>query len=56
MVTELLVVWVVGVVAFFTLWAILLKVIRRISERKGQAKDSVQEETDGENPSADPST
>ena len=34
MVTELLVVWIVGVVAFFVLWAILLKVIKRISERK----------------------
>ena len=34
MVTELLVVWIVGVVAFFALWAILLKVIKRISERK----------------------
>lgn len=34
MVTELLVVWVVGVVAFFALWAILLKVIQRISQRK----------------------
>ena len=34
MVTELLIVWIVGVVAFFVLWAILLKVIKRISERK----------------------
>ena len=34
MVTELLVVWIVGVVAFFALWAILLKVIKRISEKK----------------------
>ena len=34
MVTELLIVWIVGVVAFFALWAILLKVIKRISERK----------------------
>ena len=36
MVTELLVVWIVGVVAFFALWAILLKVIKRISEKKGE--------------------
>ena len=36
MVTELLVVWIVGVVAFFVLWAVLLKVIRRISDRKGE--------------------
>lgn len=34
MVTELLVVWIIAVVAFFTLWALLLKVIKRISERK----------------------
>jgi len=34
MVTELIIVWVLGVVAFFVLWAILLKVIKRISERK----------------------
>lgn len=34
MVIELLIVWVVGVVAFFVLWAILLKVIKRISQRK----------------------
>ena len=34
MVTELLVVWVIGVVSFFALWAILLKVIKRISEKK----------------------
>ena len=34
MVTELLVMWIVGVVAFFVLWAVLLKVIKRISEKK----------------------
>ena len=34
MVTELLVVWIVGVVAFFVLWAILAKVVQRISNRK----------------------
>ena len=39
MVTELLVVWVVGVVAFFVLWAILLKVIKRISEKKNKKED-----------------
>jgi len=45
MVTELLIVWIVGVVTFFVLWAILLKVIKRISERKSQTKDAVQGET-----------
>ena len=44
MVTELLVVWIVGVVAFFALWAVLLKVIKRISEKKSQTKDTIQEE------------
>ena len=39
MVTELLVVWIVGVVAFFVLWAILTKVIKRISERKNKKED-----------------
>ncbi len=43
MVTELLIVWIVGVVAFFVLWAILLKVIKRISEKKSQNKEVVQE-------------
>ena len=45
MVTELLIVWIVGVVAFFVLWAILLKVIKRISEKKSQNQDAVQEKT-----------
>ena len=39
MVTELLVVWIVGVVAFFVLWAVLTKVIKRISERKNKKED-----------------
>ena len=39
MVTELLVVWIVGVVAFFVLWAILTKVIKRMSERKNKKED-----------------
>jgi len=34
MVTELLIVWGLGVVAFFVLWAILAKVIQRFSQRK----------------------
>ena len=45
MVTELLIVWIVGVVAFFVLWAILLKVIKRISEKKQKA-DTPTEEAD----------
>jgi len=42
---QLIFVWFIGVVAFFVLWAILLKVIKRISERKSQTKDTVQGET-----------
>ena len=48
MVTELLIMWIVGVVAFFALWAILLKVIKRISEKKSQAKEVVQENGNGD--------
>jgi len=40
MVTELLVVWVIAVVAFFALWAILLKVIKRISDKKNKSKNT----------------
>ena len=42
MVIELLIVWIVGVVAFFVLWVLLLKVIKRLSERK-QNNDSEQD-------------
>jgi flagellar biosynthesis/type III secretory pathway M-ring protein FliF/YscJ len=45
MVTELLIVWIVAVVAFFVLWAVLLKVIKRISEKKQKA-DTPTDETD----------
>lgn len=48
MVTELLIVWIVAVVAFFVLWAVLLKVIKRISEKKSQEKDAVIEKFDDE--------
>lgn len=36
MVKNLIIVWILGVVAFFVLWALLAKVIQRISERKRQ--------------------
>ena len=45
MVTELLIVWIVGVVAFFVLWAVLTKVIKRISEKRQKA-DTPTEEAD----------
>ena len=45
MVIELIIVWALGVVAFFALWAILLKVIKRISEKKHKDEDTVQEKT-----------
>ena len=41
----LIMVWAIGVVAFFALWAILLKVIKRISERKNKTENASQEET-----------
>ena len=56
MVIELVIVWVLAVVAFFALWAILLKVIKRISEKKGQAKDAIQEEATGEKASTESET
>ena len=34
MVRSLLLVWIVGVVAFFVLWALLAMVVRRISEKR----------------------
>ena len=46
MVTELLVVWVVGVVTFFALWTVLLKVIKWISEKKNPKGESFQEESE----------
>ena len=45
MVTELLIVWIVGVVAFFALWAIFLKIIKWISERK-QKDEATHKEVD----------
>ena len=39
MVTELIIVWALAVVAFFVLWAVLLKVIQRISKRKKGEED-----------------
>jgi len=41
----LLIIWAVAVVAFFGLWALLAKVIKKISEKKSQEEDTVQEET-----------
>ena len=37
MVTELIIVWAVAVVAFFVLWALLAKVVQRISKKKEDA-------------------
>jgi flagellar biosynthesis/type III secretory pathway M-ring protein FliF/YscJ len=41
-VTSLIIVWAIAVVAFFVLWAILLKVVRRISEKKEQRKKDLE--------------
>ena len=40
MVTELIIVWILGVVSFFVLWAVLVKVIQRISKRKRREEGS----------------
>ena len=44
MIVELLVIWVVAVVAFFVLWVVLAKVVQKISQKKHQ-----NENTRGEN-------
>ncbi|MBQ4399188.1 MAG: hypothetical protein II829_06350 [Bacteroidales bacterium] len=44
MVTELLVMWIVGVVAFFVLWAILAKIIKHISDKKNKTENVLQKE------------
>ena len=36
--------WVVGVVAFFVLWAILAKIIKHISDKKNKTKNVLQKE------------
>jgi hypothetical protein len=36
MVRSLFLVWVVGVIAFFVLWALLASIIKRISEKKNK--------------------
>lgn len=41
---QLIIVWAIGVVAFFVLWAILAKVVQRIS-RKKEAEKSAEAQT-----------
>lgn len=41
---QLIIVWAIGVVAFFVLWAILTKVVQRIS-RKKEAEKSAEAQT-----------
>ena len=55
MVTELLVVWIVAVVSFFVLWAILAKVIKRISEKKQKADTPTDEADKNSAPESFPS-
>jgi flagellar biosynthesis protein FlhB len=38
MVKSLLLVWLVGVVAFFVLWALLASIIKRVSDKKNKNK------------------
>ncbi len=37
---QLIIVWAIGVVAFFALWAILTKVVQRISRKKEAEKSA----------------
>ena len=46
MVKSLLFVWLIGVVSFFALWAVIAYIIRRVSEKKEAKKH--QEEVDTE--------
>jgi hypothetical protein len=39
MVRSLVLVWVVGVIAFFVLWALLASIIKRISEKKNKKQN-----------------
>ena len=50
MVKSIIVIWTAAVVAFFVLWAILAKVIQKISEKKGkkQASAGPVDESDNE--------
>ena len=38
MVKSLILVWVVGVIAFFVLWALLATIVKRVSEKKNKNK------------------
>ena len=40
MVIELIIVWILGVVTFVVLWAVLLKVIKRISDKKNKSNNT----------------
>lgn len=43
MVVKLIFVWVLAVVAFFVLWALLAKVVKRISEKRQKDTHSLEE-------------
>ena len=53
MIKSLLFVWVLAVIAFFVLWALIALVVRRISERKNNAQQPTQEESIEKSSSAD---
>lgn len=44
MVVKLLVVWFLAVVAFFVLWAVLVKVVKRVNEKKNNIEEPAQQE------------
>ena len=45
MVRSLLFVWILAVIAFFVIWALIALMVRRISERKNNAQKPTQEES-----------
>ena len=51
----LIMAWAIGVVAFFVLWAVLLKVIKRISEKKQKAETPAEETDKNSAPESFPS-
>ncbi len=42
MVKQLILIWIIGVASFFTLWALLTMVIKRISDRKNKENNKTE--------------
>ena len=44
MVTQLIIVWAIAVVSFFALWALLTSIFHKISARKGEKTETLEDE------------